>query len=89
VYHEKNVLAKLNPTVASVEHYYTIGVVFNSPRSCLRAETIAQCSGVSCAAFSANDLTALTFGCERGDAEKFFPQYIFDNIYLVHCHHLF
>jgi phosphoenolpyruvate synthase/pyruvate phosphate dikinase len=79
----------LNPLIQNIGKYYEIGVVFNSPRSCLRAETIAQCSGVSCAAFSANDLTALTFGCERGDAEKFFPQYIFDNIYLVHCHHLF
>jgi phosphoenolpyruvate synthase/pyruvate phosphate dikinase len=55
--------------------------VFNSPRACLRARTIAQ--HVAFTAFSINDLTALTFGCERSDAEKFFPQYIFDKIYLV------
>lgn len=61
--------------------YYEVGAVFNSPRACMRAETIAQ--HVAFAAFSMNDLTALTFGCERSDAEKFFPQYIYDKIYLV------
>ena len=35
------------------------------------------------AAWSVDDLTALTFGCEKHDAEKFFPHYIYDKIYLV------
>ena len=38
---------------------------------------------VSFAAFSVDDLTALTFGCQKDDAEKFFPHYIYDKIYLV------
>jgi len=61
--------------------FYEIGVIFNSPRSCLRAETIAPF--VSAAAFNTKDITMLTFGTERGDAEKFFPQYIYDKIYLA------
>jgi hypothetical protein len=73
--------AQQHPQLAGFGEYYEIGAVFNSPRACLRAETIAR--HVAFAAFSANDLTALTFGCERQDAEKFFPQYIYDKIYLV------
>jgi len=38
---------------------------------------------VGFAAWSVDDLTALTFGCEKHDAEKFFPHYIYDKIYLV------
>jgi phosphoenolpyruvate synthase/pyruvate phosphate dikinase len=73
--------AQQHPQLAGFGEYYEIGAVFNSPRACLRAETIAR--HVAFAAFSADDLTALTFGCERQDAEKFFPQYIYDKIYLV------
>jgi phosphoenolpyruvate synthase/pyruvate phosphate dikinase len=73
--------AQQHPQLAGLGEYYEIGAVFNSPRACLRAETIAR--HVAFAAFSADDLTALTFGCERQDAEKFFPQYIYDKIYLV------
>ena len=67
--------------ISTAGRYYEVGAVFNSPRACLRAETIAR--SVSFAAFSSSDLTALTFGCTRRDAEKFFPQYIYDKIYLV------
>jgi pyruvate,orthophosphate dikinase len=76
-----NEFAQTHPRLQNIGQYYEIGAVFNSPRACLRAHSIAQ--HVAFTAFSINDLTALTFGCERSDAEKFFPQYIFDKIYLV------
>ena len=73
----------MHPSLQGLGQYYEIGAVFNSPRACLRAQTIAP--HVTFVAFSVNDITALTFGCERSDAEKFFPHYIFDKIYLVSC----
>lgn len=72
---------KANEKVGLVSTFYSVGVIFNSPRSCLRAETIAP--HVMHVAFNTHDLTMQTFGCDREDAEKFFPQYIFDKIYMA------
>jgi phosphoenolpyruvate synthase/pyruvate phosphate dikinase len=52
--------AQQHSQLACLGEYYEIGTVFNSPRACLRAETIARHVGF--AAFSGVDLTALTFG---------------------------
>eukprot|EP01032_Pedospumella_encystans_P014255 gene14255-16387_t len=73
---QHSMLASIDPATL-----YEVGAVFNSPRACLRAETVGK--QVSFAAFSVDDLTALTFGCQKDDAEKFFPHYIYDKIYLA------
>ena len=35
---------------------------------------------MSFAAFSVDDLTALTFGCQKDDAVKFFPDFIYETV---------
>lgn len=73
--------AEKNERIGAVSQFFTIGAIFNSPRACLRAETMA--SKVSHVAFNTKDLTMQVFGCDREDAEKFFPRYVYDKIYMV------
>mmetsp|Transcript_5702 Transcript_5702/g.12731 ORF Transcript_5702/g.12731 Transcript_5702/m.12731 type:complete len:945 (-) Transcript_5702:65-2899(-) len=62
---------------------FTVEALIDTPRACLRAETLAACRGVSSVSLCSGQVTALTFGCTRTDAEKFFPQYIYNKIYLA------
>mmetsp|Transcript_3273 Transcript_3273/g.7107 ORF Transcript_3273/g.7107 Transcript_3273/m.7107 type:complete len:942 (-) Transcript_3273:166-2991(-) len=68
-----------HPQLLRIPKYYEIGAMISTPRACLRAETLHTSAALFCTA----DLTTCTFGTSRGDADKFFPQYIFDKIYLA------
>ncbi|MEM0945684.1 MAG: putative PEP-binding protein, partial [Pseudomonadota bacterium] len=53
---------------------YTIGVMIETPRACLRAGDIARhCDFLS---FGTNDLTQMLYGLSRDDAGRFMPEYV-------------
>ncbi|KAA6385814.1 MAG: Pyruvate phosphate dikinase [Streblomastix strix] len=58
---------------------YTVGVMMELPRACLRAEQIAK--DAEFFSFGTNDLTQTTLGYSRDDAGKFIPIYLEKNIY--------
>jgi len=70
-----------HPLLYTIGKYYEVVAVLNCPRICLRADTVAPF--VDHVTFNTTDLTGHCFGCDQQDAEKYFPLYIYDKIYLV------
>lgn len=60
---------------------YTVGVVLDNPRACLRADTLAQY--INTFALDLNALTGHVYGCSKRDAEKIFPRYVLEQVYMV------
>ncbi|KAH7818005.1 pyruvate phosphate dikinase 2 (PPDK2) [Monocercomonoides exilis] len=58
---------------------YTVGVMMELPRACIRADDIAQYADFF--SFGTNDLTQTTLGYSRDDAGKFIPLYLEKGIY--------
>lgn len=58
---------------------YTVGVMMELPRACLRAGDIAKYADFF--SFGTNDLTQTTLGYSRDDAAKFIPLYLDRNVY--------
>ena len=58
---------------------YKIGTMIEVPRAALLADKIAK--EVDFFSFGTNDLTQMTFGFSRDDAQKFLKKYYKDNIY--------
>ncbi|MEM9097596.1 MAG: pyruvate, phosphate dikinase [Pseudomonadota bacterium] len=53
---------------------YTIGVMIETPRACLRAGDIAALADFL--SFGTNDLTQMLYGLSRDDAGRFIPNYV-------------
>jgi pyruvate,orthophosphate dikinase len=53
---------------------YTVGTMIETPRAALAADEIAKDADFF--SFGTNDLTQMTFGFSRDDAERFLPYYI-------------
>ena len=53
---------------------YTVGTMIELPRAALCADQIAQAADFF--SFGTNDLTQMTFGYSRDDANKFLPYYV-------------
>jgi pyruvate, orthophosphate dikinase len=60
---------------------YTVGVIFDTPRACLRADTLAQ--HVHAFAIDLNRLTSHIYSCSKDDAKRLFSKYILQGIYKV------
>ncbi|CAD7695146.1 unnamed protein product [Ostreobium quekettii] len=74
----KEVSAKMG---AAVE--YKVGTMIEIPRGALQAHKLAQTAEFF--SFGTNDLTQMTFGYSRDDAEsKFLPRYVKDGILAAH-----
>ena len=67
--------------LAGVKLEYQIGTMIETPRACIRAHRIAEEADFFC--FGTNDLTQMTYGFSRDDANKFLDAYydakIFEN----------
>ncbi|MBY6115770.1 pyruvate, phosphate dikinase [Mameliella alba] len=58
---------------------YRLGVMVETPRSCLRADEIAPyCHFLS---FGTNDLTQMTYGLSRDDAGRFMSDYVTQGVF--------
>jgi pyruvate,orthophosphate dikinase len=53
---------------------YTVGVMIETPRACLRAGDIA--ASADFLSFGTNDLTQMLYGLSRDDAGRFMPDYV-------------
>ncbi|MEM9059489.1 MAG: pyruvate, phosphate dikinase [Pseudomonadota bacterium] len=58
---------------------YTVGVMIETPRACLRAAEIAASAGFL--SFGTNDLTQMLYGLSRDDAGRFMPDYVAQGVY--------
>ena len=58
---------------------YTVGVMIETPRACLRAGDIASSAGFL--SFGTNDLTQMLYGLSRDDAGRFMPDYVAQGVY--------
>ncbi|MEM8761091.1 MAG: putative PEP-binding protein, partial [Pseudomonadota bacterium] len=58
---------------------YSVGVMLETPRACLRAGEIARLADFI--SFGTNDLTQMTYGLSRDDAGRFMPDYVTQGIY--------
>lgn len=58
---------------------YTVGVMIETPRACLRAGEIAAAAGFL--SFGTNDLTQMLYGLSRDDAGRFMPDYVAQGVY--------
>ncbi|MEM1300343.1 MAG: putative PEP-binding protein, partial [Pseudomonadota bacterium] len=58
---------------------YTVGVMIETPRACLRAADIADSCGFL--SFGTNDLTQMLYGLSRDDAGRFMPDYVAQGVY--------
>ncbi|MEM8597050.1 MAG: putative PEP-binding protein, partial [Pseudomonadota bacterium] len=58
---------------------YSVGVMLETPRACLRAGEIARIADFI--SFGTNDLTQMTYGLSRDDAGRFMPDYVSQGIY--------
>jgi pyruvate,orthophosphate dikinase len=58
---------------------FKVGTMIEVPRACLLAEQIARSADFF--SFGTNDLTQMTYGLSRDDAEKFLGQYLARGIY--------
>ena len=58
---------------------FTIGVMIETPRACLRADEIAAIAGFL--SFGTNDLTQMLYGLSRDDAGRFMPDYVAQGVY--------
>lgn len=63
-----------------VEFSYRLGVMVETPRAALRAGEIVQHS--SFLSFGTNDLTQMTYGLSRDDADKFMGDYVRQGVFL-------
>ncbi|MEM0988110.1 MAG: pyruvate, phosphate dikinase [Pseudomonadota bacterium] len=58
---------------------YTVGVMIETPRACLRAADMAhRCGFLS---FGTNDLTQMLYGLSRDDAGRFMPDYVAGEVF--------
>ncbi|MBY8977583.1 pyruvate, phosphate dikinase [Rhodobacteraceae bacterium NNCM2] len=58
---------------------YTIGVMIETPRACLRAGDIAGVADFL--SFGTNDLTQMLYGLSRDDAGRFIPNYVEQGVF--------
>ncbi|HUF57817.1 MAG TPA: pyruvate, phosphate dikinase [Thermohalobaculum sp.] len=58
---------------------YTIGVMIETPRACLRGGDFAAASDFL--SFGTNDLTQMVYGLSRDDVGRFMPDYVSQGIY--------
>ena len=58
----------------SVSLRYKVGTMMETPRACLSADRLAN--AVEFMSFGTNDLTQMTYGFSRDDANRFIPQYL-------------
>jgi len=58
---------------------FTIGVMIETPRACLRAGEIARTAGFL--SFGTNDLTQMLYGLSRDDAGRFMPDYVAQGVF--------
>jgi pyruvate,orthophosphate dikinase len=65
--------------MGSIENAYSAGVVLDTPRACIRCDTLA--AYVNSFAIDLNRLTANVYGCTKLDAERLFPRYVLEKIY--------
>ncbi|MGF1445530.1 MAG: putative PEP-binding protein [Pikeienuella sp.] len=69
------VAARLGIDAAS----YTVGVMMETPRACLRAGDIARSADFL--SFGTNDLTQMLYGLSRDDAGRFMPDYVAQGVF--------
>ena len=58
---------------------YSLGVMVETPRACLRADEIAQHAHFL--SFGTNDLTQMTYGLSRDDAGRFMSHYVQQGVF--------
>ena len=58
---------------------FTVGVMIETPRACLRAGEIAGHAGFL--SFGTNDLTQMLYGLSRDDAGRFMPDYVAQGVF--------
>ena len=58
---------------------FTIGVMIETPRACLRAHDIAELADFL--SFGTNDLTQMLYGLSRDDAGRFMPDYVAQGVF--------
>jgi pyruvate,orthophosphate dikinase len=58
---------------------FTVGVMIETPRACLRAGEIAAHAGFL--SFGTNDLTQMLYGLSRDDAGRFMPDYVAQGVF--------
>ncbi|MEM9145118.1 MAG: pyruvate, phosphate dikinase [Pseudomonadota bacterium] len=58
---------------------YTVGVMIETPRACLRAGDIA--ARADFLSFGTNDLTQMLYGLSRDDAGRFMPDYVSQGVF--------
>ena len=58
---------------------YSLGVMVETPRACLRADEIAQHAHFM--SFGTNDLTQMTYGLSRDDAGRFMSHYVQQGVF--------
>ncbi|APX23755.1 MAG: pyruvate, phosphate dikinase [Rhodobacteraceae bacterium] len=61
------------------EFDYSLGVMVETPRACLRADEIAQHAHFL--SFGTNDLTQMTYGLSRDDAGRFMSDYVQQGVF--------
>ncbi|WP_315901577.1 putative PEP-binding protein [Salipiger bermudensis] len=61
------------------EFDYSLGVMVETPRACLRADEIAQHAHFL--SFGTNDLTQMTYGLSRDDAGRFMSHYVQQGVF--------
>ena len=73
---KENVIAAIEEELekSGVKVNYTVGTMIEVPRACLTADEIA--SEADFFSFGTNDLTQMTFGYSRDDANKFLGEYV-------------
>ncbi|MEG2985053.1 MAG: putative PEP-binding protein, partial [Peptostreptococcaceae bacterium] len=73
---KENVIAVINEELekSGVKVDYTVGTMIEVPRACLTADEIA--TEADFFSFGTNDLTQMTFGYSRDDANKFLGDYV-------------
>ncbi|MGL4797645.1 MAG: pyruvate, phosphate dikinase [Paraclostridium sp.] len=73
---KESVIEVINEELAKsdVKIEYTVGTMIEVPRACLTADEIAEEADFF--SFGTNDLTQMTFGYSRDDANKFLGEYV-------------
>ncbi|MCT4372752.1 pyruvate, phosphate dikinase, partial [Yangia mangrovi] len=61
------------------DFHYSLGVMVETPRACLRADEIAQHAHFI--SFGTNDLTQMTYGLSRDDAGRFMSHYVQQGVF--------
>ena len=79
------VRSRIDAVAAAVRHErgrdfdYSLGVMVETPRACLRADEIAQHAHFL--SFGTNDLTQMTYGLSRDDAGRFMSDYVQQGVF--------